>query len=82
MTIEKNRMKFQRLAEGHKNWSSMDDPILLLANIFRLLCFDFANKDINVELPDNASDIQGIDNLDPNDKTRMGIDRDGETITL
>ena len=54
----------------------MDDPTLSLVNIFRALSFDFANEDIAIELPDNATDIQGIDNLDPNDKSRMLIDRD------
>ena len=79
MAVEKNRPKLQRLAEGHKDWSSMDDPTLSSANIFRSLSFDFANEEIVIELPDNAGDIQGIDDLDPNDKVRMGIERDGES---
>ena len=38
------------------------------------------NKEIVIELPDNASDIQGIEGLDPNDKIRMRIDRDGKNV--
>ena len=77
MTLEKNRLKFQRLAEGHKDWHGMDDPTMSLANIFRCICFDFANEDIVIDLPDNACDIQGIEGLDPNDRNRMKIERDG-----
>ena len=58
----------------------MDDPTMSLANIFRSLCFGFANEDIVIDLSDNACDIKGIDNLDPNDPNRMKINRDGKNI--
>ena len=80
MTMEKNRLKFQCLAEDHKDWFSMDDPTMSLANIFRLLCFNFANEEIIIELPDNTCDIQGSEDIDPNDATRVKIDRDGKNI--
>ena len=70
-------MTFQRLSEGHKDLTGMDDPAMSLANIFRSLSFDFANEEIVIELPDNAVDIQGIEGLDPNDAVRMKIERDG-----
>ena len=80
MTLEKNQLKFQRLAEGHKDWTGLDDPTMSLANIFRLICFDFTNEDIIIDLPDNTCDIQGIESLDPNDRNRMKIERDGKNI--
>ena len=78
MTIEENRPKFQRLAEGHKDWYGMDNVTLSLAEIFRALAFNFSNEDIHIDLPENADDIQGINNLDPNDITRIRIERDGK----
>ena len=35
------------------------------------------NENLVIELPENACDVQGIDDLDPNEKSRMSIDRDG-----
>ena len=80
MTLEKNRLKFQRLAEEHRDWAGMDDPLMSLANIFRSMCFDFANEDIVIDWPDNACDIQGIESLNPNDQNWMKIERDGKTV--
>ena len=80
MTLEKNQLKFQRLAEGHKDWTGMDDLTMSLANIFISICFDFANEDIGIDLPDNTCDIQGIESLDPNDRDRMKIERAGKNI--
>ena len=75
MSLEKNRLKFQRLAEGVTERSQMDSPELSVSGIFTSLLFDFCNEDIVIELPENAADIEGIDELDPNDVLRIRTDR-------
>ena len=44
--------------------------------IFAALAVDFNNDDIMVELPVNASDVDGFQSLDANDITRIRIHRD------
>ena len=56
----------------------LDDASLSLAAIFRKLSFQFGNEDIVITLPPNAPDVQGVENIDPNDKLRMLIERDGK----
>ena len=55
----------------------MEHATLLLVAICCALDFDFANEEIIIALSENAGDIQGIENLDPNDHTRMNIEIDG-----
>ena len=58
----------------------MDDPGLSISGIFTRLCFDFNNEEIVVELPNNAHDVDGVENLNPNDLARIKIDRDCEIL--
>ena len=78
MSIDENRPLFERLACGASERYQLDDSSLSLASIFRKLSFQFGNEDIHVNLPPNASDVQGIENVDANDKMRMVIERDGK----
>lgn len=78
MSIEENRPLFERLACGATERYQLDDASLSLAAIFRKLSFQFGNEDIVITLPPNAPDVQGIENIDPNDKLRMLIERDGK----
>ena len=50
--------------------------------IFTRCAFDFNNKEIIINLPDNAADVDGIDGLDPNDLARIRIERDCKICTL
>ena len=76
MLLEKNRQKFQRLAEGVTEGCQMDSPELSVSGIFTRLLFDFCNEEIVIEFPENAADIEGIDELDPNNVLRIRMDRD------
>ena len=78
MTIPENRPIFQRLAEGASTRATLDDPSLSLSAIYQKLAFDFNNEDIIVQLPDNSEDIEGIQDLDPNDMNRILIRRESK----
>lgn len=41
--------------------------------IFTGLSFDFNNEDIVIDLHNNACDVDGVENLDPNDTNRINI---------
>ena len=76
MSLQKNRLLLQRLAECATERSTIGDPELSINGIFTQLCFDFNNDDIIIELPSNACDVEGVENLDPNNMNRITIQRD------
>ena len=80
MSIPDNRPMFQRLAEGASTRSALDDPSLSLSAIYQKLAFDFNNEEIVVQLPDNSEDIEGVQDLDPNDMNRILIRRESKSI--
>ena len=80
MSFEKNRPLFQRLAEGATERCQLNSSELSISGIFTRILFDFHNEDIVVVLPKNAGDVDGVDDLDPNDMTRIRIDRDCKYI--
>ena len=69
---------FEGLTAGSKKHHIHDDPSISLASIFRKLVFQFANEDRITQLLENSRDVDGIENIDMNDRSRMKIDRDGE----
>ena len=50
--------------------------------IFAALAVDSNNNNIVVELPVNASDVDGFESLDPNDITRIQTHRDSELLEI
>ena len=59
MTIPHNLATYQRLSEGIKNRAVFDDLNMNPKAIFAKLAVDFNNDDIVVQLPANASDVDG-----------------------
>ena len=78
MSLPQNRPMFERLAEGVTNRGGLDDPSLSPKHIFTKLAFDFNNDAINITLPQNASDVNGFESLNPNNPNRTRINRDCE----
>ena len=78
MTVPHNLAAYTRLGEGIKNRAVFDDPNMNPKAIFAALAVDFNNDDIMVELPVNASDVDGYQSLNANDITRIRIHRDRE----
>ena len=75
-SIDSNRDIFQRLAEGRVSRAHLDDPSFSLKHIFQQVAFSFNNKNIFIDFPDSAYDIDDICNLDTNDFSRIQITRD------
>ena len=71
----------QRLSDGVADRSSLDDPELSLKQLFMELALAFNNDDIELTLPDAAYDLDNVNSLDPNDNSRVTIQRDGKSIT-
>ena len=44
--------------------------------MFQNLAFAFNNEDVKVTIPDDAYDLENIEEIDPNDITRIRIHRD------
>ena len=78
MSLPQNRPMFERLAEGVPNCGDLDDPSLSPKHIFTKLAFDFNNDAIAITLPQNASDVNGFESLNPNNPNRTRINRDCE----
>ena len=78
--LERNSDKLYRLAQGVNSRNDIDDPGLSPRSIFQFLSLDFNNNDINSELPDEAVDIEGYDDFDANDMSRIRIQRDCKSL--
>ena len=76
MSLDIHRGIFQRLAKGVGTRAHLDDPAFSLPQIYQTIAFAFNNDKIVVKLPNEACDVGGIDNVDPNDKSRIRITRD------
>ena len=76
MTLPHNLEIYKRLLEGNKNRAVFNDLQMALKSIFTKLANDFNNDDYVIALPSNAIDVKGLDNMDPNDHSRIRIHRD------
>ena len=76
MSLDENREYYQRLAEGCSSRKHLDDPEFSMKQIFQTLAFSFNNEKVIVEFPKDAWDLDGIEEIDPNDRSRIRISRD------
>ena len=51
----------------------LDDPVFSLKQITQTISFTFNNEKICVGLPRETYDVAGIDNVDPNNLSRIWI---------
>ena len=79
MTLPRMRAYFERLCDGITNLEQLDSPALSLPQIFADIYLAFNNDNILIQLPDAANNLENIHSLDPNDQSRISIDRDRET---
>ena len=82
MTIENNQPIYKRLAAGTGERLVLDDPILSLPQVFSTLALQFNNIDIKVTLPKDMLDVEGHDEINPNDPNIIRIPRDGTFFTI
>ena len=64
--------------------NQLEDPDLRLKGLYQLLAIDFNNDKIMIELPSKVLDanVEELDDLDPNDETRIRIKRDGNYTSI
>ena len=67
---------YQKLAEGVTSRDDIDSAELSVTQMFQNLAFTFDNADIVVKLPEAAYDLENIEDINPNDLTRIRIHRD------
>ena len=77
MNHESNKYILRRLSEGIKDREMLDDAMYKPKEMFQNISFDFNNEAITVNMPSGSEDIDGIEEMDPNDSTRIQILRDG-----
>ena len=82
MTRPENREMYQRLAEGVTNRKHLDDPSLGLKQLFQNVALEFSNEEVMVELTEEAMYLSGIQDIDPNDRSRMRANRDCKFISI
>ena len=78
MARDDNRHIYQRLAEGVTSRAQLDDPTLSPAGMYSKLQLDFNSDNVIVALPPDAVDVENVDTIDPNDLSRITIQRDCE----
>ena len=66
----------ERLAEGIKNRNQLDDSMYSLKEMFQTLVLDYNNKEVVIDFPADAEELDEYMSLDPNDISRMKILRD------
>ena len=76
ISIDIHRGIFQRLAKGVGDRVHLDNPVFSLPQIYQTIAFVFNNNKMIVNLLNEACDVGGVENVDPNDKTRIRITRD------
>jgi len=77
MTMPENREIYQRLSEGCEAHKYYADPIFSSKQMFQAI-LSFNNADAVIESPGDAFDMDGINDIDPNDQSRIRIERDCE----
>ena len=78
MTMPENGKFFQQLSEGYKALKHHDNPPFNLKQIFQVIVLYFNIADAVIELPGDVFDMDGINNMDPNNQSRIRIERDCE----
>ena len=76
MTLLQFREVYQKLAEGVTSRDGIDDPNLNNTQMFQNLAFSFGNEEVVITLPEEACDLDRIEEINPNDITRIRITRD------
>ena len=76
MYLPEFRDIYQKLGEGVTSRYDIDSSELSVTQMFQNLAFFFNNTEIVVKLPEAAYDLQNIEDIDPNDSTRIRIHRD------
>lgn len=82
MTLPQFRDTYQKLAEGVTSRDGIDDPSLNTTQMFQNIAFAFNNEEITISLPEESSDLEKIEEIDPNDITRIRITRDCKVFLL
>ena len=82
MTLPQFRDHLHKLCDGVKDRDSLDNPALSSREIFAELALAFNNKEIEIQLPDAAYDLEYIHLLDANDPSRISIGRDCKSPLL
>lgn len=67
------RETYRKLTEGVKERFALDDPSLNFPEMFQNLAFAFNNEEVKVTLPEGAYDLPMIEEIDPNEITRIRI---------
>ena len=75
MTLPQFREVYQKLAEGVTSRDGIDDPNLNNTQMFQNLAFLFGNEEVVITLPEEACDLDRIEEINPNDITRIRITR-------
>ena len=76
-TIEENRFVYQRLSEGYTCRQSINDTNFSPRQIFSNIASGYNNEKIKTDLTGDIFDVDGHKEIDPNDKIRITITRDG-----
>ena len=76
MSLPEYREVYQKLAEGVTSRHALDSSELNNSQMFQNLAFAFNNKDVKVIIPDDAYDLENIEEIDSNDITRIRIHQD------
>ena len=82
MNRDSNKHTLQRLSEGIKDREMLDDVMYKQKEMFQNLSFDFNNTVIHIDIPPGSEDIDRIEEMDPNDESRIQILRDGLNTNL
>ena len=78
--IDVHRAMLQRLMEGCISRRHLDDPAFSLKHFFQIIVFVFNNNKISVDLPQELYGVVVIENVDPNDFSRIRITRDFKSM--
>ena len=82
MSICDNRYMNQRLDENFSARHHVDDPSFPPQQIYQNIVFAFNNEKVTVNFPEDAYDVEGIDDLDCNIVSLMRITRDCKLIPV
>ena len=76
MSLPEYREVYQKLAEGMTSRHGLDSSELNNSQMFQNLAFAFNNEDVKVTIPEDAYDLENIEEINANDITRIRIHRD------
>jgi hypothetical protein len=82
MTIPTFKPHFQRLCDGITTRAQLDSSELSINQIYVDLALAFNNEEIVINLPEDAYDLKNISLLNPNDESRISIERDRKYLYL